>query len=102
MKIKCPHCQVKLDVKKILVTIPQGIHTQKQCTSCKEWFQLKPTQNKLKITGILILLVATLSNFITTDSEIKVLLSAVSFVSIFIAFIVTFFGQQEKILPPSQ
>ena len=102
MKVTCPHCQVKLDVKKITETVPQGIHIQRKCPSCQAWFQLKPFQNKLKIAGVLLLLVASLSNFMVTDSEVKILLSAAGFVGIFIAFVVTFFGTQEKISPPSQ
>jgi len=102
MKVKCPHCQVKTDVKMIQKSVPQGIHIQRECPSCQKWFRLKALQNKLKIAGILLLLVTSLSNFVITDSEVKILLSAIGFVGIFIAFVVTFFGQQEKILPPSQ
>ena len=102
MKVTCPHCQVKLDVKKIPVTVPQGIHIQKQCTSCQAWFQLKPIQNKLKIIGTLLLLVTSLSNFMITNIDLKILLSAIGFAGISMALFVTFFGQQEKISPPSE
>ena len=102
MKVKCPHCQVKTDVKKIQKSVPQGIHIQRECSSCQNWFRLNALQNKLKIAGILLLLVTSLSNFVITDTEVKILFSAIGFIGIFIACVVTFFGQQEKILPPSQ
>ncbi|TEW49009.1 hypothetical protein [Psychromonas algicola] len=100
MKVTCPHCQVNLDVKKIPVTIPQGIHIQRQCTSCQAWFRLKPLQNKLKIVGIVLLLMTSLCNFMVTDSNTYLLLSATGFVGILMALIITFYGQQEKIPAP--
>jgi hypothetical protein len=102
MKIKCPHCQVELNAKKIPVTVPQGIHIQKQCPSCQAWFRLKPLHTKLKITGILLLLVTSLSNFMVTNSEAYFLLSGIGFVGILVALLVTFFGQQEMISPPPE
>jgi len=100
MKLTCPHCQVKTNAKKIPVSIPQGIHIQRQCPACQSWFQLKPAQNKLKIVGTLLLLATSLSNFMIDDINLRIGLSGLGFVGILVAFAVTFFGQQEKISPP--
>jgi len=102
MKVTCPHCQVKTHAKKFPVVIPQGIHIQRQCPACQAWFQLKPVQNKLKIMGTLLLLVTSLSNFMVSDSDFRLLLSAIGFVGITISLVITFYGQQEKIpVPPN-
>ncbi|WP_248442088.1 hypothetical protein [Pseudoalteromonas sp. 1CM17D] len=58
---------------------------------------MNKTQEIIKAAGILLLLITSLLNIFSIQSEYSLVFSTVGFVGIFIAMIITFFGKHEAI-----
>ena len=97
MNVACPNCKSKVDSKDIKNINKKGIFIEKQCPSCREWFGLNKTQEVLKTAGILLLLITSLLNIFSINSEYSLVFSTIGFVGIFIAIIIIFFGKHETV-----
>ena len=95
MKVTCPGCQAKINVKDIKHIKKKGLHVEKQCPSCQVWFSLNTTLSFVKMLGVSLLLITSLLNLSGTKSEYSLLFSSLGFVGIVIALLITFFGKNE-------
>ncbi|WP_025564750.1 hypothetical protein [Psychromonas sp. SP041] len=101
MKVTCPGCQAKINVKDIKNIKKKGIYVEKQCPSCHVWFSLNTTLAFAKMLGVSLLLVTSLLNLSGTKSEYSLLFSSLGFVGVVVALLVTFFGKNETVKKPN-
>ena len=97
MKPTCPCCHHKIKSTEIKNTNKKGIFFEVECPYCQTWIRLNKTQEIIKAAGILLLLITSLQNIFSIQSEYSLVFSTVGFVGIFIAMIITFFGKHEAI-----
>lgn len=97
MKPTCPSCHNKIKSTEIKNTNKKGIFFEAECPYCQTWIRLNKTQEIIKAAGILLLLITSLLNIFSIQSEYSLVFSTVGFVGIFIAMIITFFGKHEAI-----
>lgn len=97
MKITCPNCQIAMQATEIKTVKKKGFHLDKQCPHCQGWFRLMPELLVLKTIGILCLLVASILNILTINSEFSTLFSLLGFIGILTALIITIKGKQQTI-----
>ena len=95
MKTTCPNCQKTMDNSSIKVLRKNGLHLEKQCPHCQNWFRLIPLLMLLKTFGILLLLVGSMLNILTIKPEFSTLFSLIGFVGILVAVIITIKGKQQ-------
>ena len=96
MKINCPSCAASYKTAEITQTRSTTRRVEHQCPNCSNWLRPAPRMMTVKTTGLIILLVFSLLNFIVSDIEIRLLFSATGFVGACIAAFGLFMGKYEE------